>query len=154
MRPVVLPLASGHRRVAARTSVKTCTRGATCNKKSKGKALFCNETAPEGDSAAAFCGFSPNSWPCACCMSFEPRLSAGRTITRLTGFTSRQEQQLDARCNRLNPGIAALDAEETQEEAQTEGWFSSLFFFLSSGAEAEVSVWQPEKHSDKDTRKR
>lgn len=130
MRPVVLPLASGHRRVAARTSVKTCTRGATCNKKSKGKALFCTETAPEGDSAAAFCSFSPNSWPCACCMSFEPRLSAGRTITRLTGFTSRQEQQLDARCNRLNPGIAALDAEETQEEAQTEGWFSSLFFFF------------------------
>lgn len=64
------------------------------------------------------------------CTSFEPRLSAGRTITGLTGFTSRQEQQLDGRCNRLNPGIAALDAEETQEEAQTEGWFSSFFFFL------------------------
>lgn len=40
---------------------------------------------------------------------------------------------------------------ETQEEAQTEGWLFSIF--LSSGAEAEVSVWQPEKHSDKDTRK-
>lgn len=39
MRPVVLPLASGHRRVAARTAVKTCTRGATCNEKNQREKL-------------------------------------------------------------------------------------------------------------------
>lgn len=150
MCPEIPLLASGHHRVAARTPVKKNFAHVEPRviKHKRRKCTFALRRLRR-ESAAVFCSFLPNSIPCACA---QVQLSAGRTIGRLTGFTSRQEQQLDGRCNRLNAGIAALNAEKTQGEAQTEGWVFSLFF-LSSGAEAEVSVWQPEKHSDKDTRK-
>lgn len=83
------------------------------------------------------------------CKSFELHLIAGRTITGLTGVTSRQEQQLDGWRNRLKAGIAALDAEKRRKRLSLRAGFSFFFsFFLRelkclSGSQRNIQTRTP-----------
>lgn len=69
-------------------------------------------------------------WLCLC---------ASRTITRLTGLTWRQEEQLDRWCDQFS--------------AESQPWIGNREKGTEWGFRVERSVWQSEKHSDKDTRK-
>lgn len=124
MCPEIPLLASGHHRVATRTSVKEKNEYAHVEPRVI-KTLERKDQTQEGLSRC-FLQLPSNLLAACMCSSAQAELSPGSQAS-----PRRQEQQLDGRCNRLNAGIAALDAEITREEAQTEGWVFSTLFFLS-----------------------